>query len=88
MLSPKDNKEPPPKRVFDEILGVIVGSKVNQSISVRFYFCLVKGAEMEMVLSSYLPKWLLLCFSHKKKWFLGHLLIQFSGIYGFCHVTF
>jgi hypothetical protein len=32
---------------------------------------------MEMVLSSYVPKWLLLCFSHKNKWFLGHLLIQF-----------
>jgi hypothetical protein len=43
---------------------------------------------MEMVLSSYVPKWLLLCFSHKNKWFLGHLLIQFSGIYGFWHVTF
>jgi len=43
---------------------------------------------MEMVLPSYVPKWLLLSFSHKNKWFLGHLLIQFFGIYGFWHVTF
>jgi hypothetical protein len=42
LLLPKDNKEPPPKRVYDENLGVIVGSKVNhlsQGLVLSFKRC-------------------------------------------------